>query len=67
MNVKKIIKDIKIKKIYGEIPNEVSSISADSRKIKKDSVFVATVGYRVDGHNFINKAVEQGAILIIAS
>lgn len=43
----------------------VSSVALDSRKVKKDSLFVATAGTTVDGHSFIDKAIELGAIAIV--
>ena len=67
MNILDIIDNIKIKTIYGKLPNSVNSISQDSRKIGKRDVFVAIKGYTVDGHNFIEKVIEQGAALVIAS
>ncbi len=38
----------------------------DSRKIQKGQTFVAIKGFTVDGHNYINKAIENGATEIIA-
>jgi UDP-N-acetylmuramoyl-L-alanyl-D-glutamate--2,6-diaminopimelate ligase len=43
----------------------ISSVTFDSRKVKKDSLFVATKGTAVDGHEFITKAIESGAIAIV--
>ncbi|MCQ2497093.1 MAG: UDP-N-acetylmuramoyl-tripeptide--D-alanyl-D-alanine ligase [Lachnospiraceae bacterium] len=45
--------------------NECSSLVIDSRKIEKDSVFVATVGAKVDGHSFIAQVFEKGAMGVI--
>lgn len=67
MDILKIIDSIKIKKIYGTLPKEINSISQDSRNIGEGDVFIAVKGYTVDGHDFINKVIEQGAKLIIAS
>ena len=67
MNILDIINNIKIKTIYGQLPNSVNSISQDSRKIGKGDVFIAIKGYTVDGHNYIEKVIEQGAALVIAS
>ena len=39
----------------------ISSIFYDSRKIKKDSLFIAIKGYYSDGHKYIKQAVEIGA------
>ncbi|MGZ4037504.1 MAG: UDP-N-acetylmuramoyl-L-alanyl-D-glutamate--2,6-diaminopimelate ligase, partial [Bacteroidia bacterium] len=43
----------------------ISSITFDSRKVKKDTLFVATKGTATDGHKFIDKAIESGAAAII--
>ena len=43
----------------------VKNICFDSRKVAEGDVFVATRGTAVDGHNFITKAVEQGAVAVV--
>ncbi len=45
--------------------NELISIETDSRKCTPNSVFVAVQGYSVDGHDFINQAINNGASLVI--
>lgn len=40
----------------------VSSIERDSRNIKENSLFLAIKGSRVDGHDFIEKCYDAGAI-----
>ncbi len=50
---------------FGEadlLERELSSIVTDSRKVKKESLFAAIVGERVDGHNFIPSCIEAGAL-----
>lgn len=42
------------------------NIKTDSRKVKKGDIFVALRGIVGDGHNFIDKAIENGATKIIA-
>ncbi len=42
------------------------SIQVDSRKIKQGDIFVAIKGLNTDGHDFIEKAIENGASKIIA-
>lgn len=56
----KILKDIKLDRKY-------EGIEYDSRKIKKNYVFVALEGANVDGHKFIDDAVKNGATCIIVS
>ena len=38
----------------------------DSRKVKPGQTFVAIKGYTVDGHDFIDKAIQNGASAVIA-
>ena len=42
------------------------NIKSDSRKVKPGDIFVALRGVDGDGHNFINKAIENGASKIVA-
>ena len=44
---------------------EINNIVFDSRKVEKGTVFIAQKGGTVDGHLFINKAIELGAIAVI--
>ena len=46
---------------------EYKEMEYDSRKIKEGDIFAALTGAAVDGHDYIEKAIERGAKLIIAS
>ncbi len=52
-------------KIYGETDKIVKGISIDSRKVESGFVYAALLGGIVDGHDFIEKAIENGAICIL--
>ncbi|MCY8934917.1 UDP-N-acetylmuramoyl-L-alanyl-D-glutamate--2,6-diaminopimelate ligase [Bacillus atrophaeus] len=45
---------------------DIASIEMDSREVKTGSLFVCVKGYTVDGHDFAQKAVENGASAIVA-
>ena len=45
---------------------EVKAVSTDSRACK-DALFVALVGERFDGHDYIAKAIEGGAVAVLSS
>ena len=62
----KIFKDVEYKILKDSKKFEIKGIEYDSRKIKKDFVFVAMSGSETDGHNFIQKAIDNGAKMIIA-
>ena len=43
----------------------IEGIGYDSRKIRENFVFIAMSGNNVDGHNFIQKAIDNGAKMIV--
>lgn len=45
---------------------EVSCVVIDSRKIKKDGLFIAIKGARADGHAFIPQVMEKGALCAVS-
>ena len=51
--------------VHGTLELELSQVDSDSRTVKQNSVFVAVKGTQVDGHEFIAKAIELGAIAIV--
>ena len=65
----KILKDIlykvSVNTIYGDTNLEISQIDFDSRAVKEGSLFVAQKGVSVDGHLFIDKAIQLGATSVI--
>lgn len=65
----KLLSDIlykaRIEEVIGSTHVAISSVTFDSRKVKKDTLFVATRGTATDGHKFIEKAIEAGAAAIV--
>src|SRR5690606_23042004 len=51
--------------IIGNVDVEINSVEFDSRKIQSGTLFVAQSGTQVDGHDFIQKSIESGAIAIV--
>lgn len=50
---------------YPDLP--VNCITTDSRKIEKGCVFIAVVGERFDGNDFVMEALEKGAAAAVVS
>lgn len=50
---------------YNFVEKEVYGITHDSRKVKKGYVFVAVQGHKIDGHEFVANAIENGAIALV--
>jgi UDP-N-acetylmuramoyl-L-alanyl-D-glutamate--2,6-diaminopimelate ligase len=51
--------------ITGSSDKNITGIHSDSRKIRKGYVFVAVSGTQSDGHAFIDKAIENGAVAVV--
>lgn len=49
----------------GVMNREATGVVIDSRLVAKDYIFIATVGERVDGHNYIENAFQKGALAVI--
>ena len=60
-----VLYKVKLREVKGSTAVEVSDIQIDSRKIKAGSAFVAVKGTASDGHEFIEKAIENGATVIV--
>ena len=60
-----ILYKVPIEGIFGNPKVKISSISFDSRNIKKNSLFIAQKGNKFNGHQFISKAIENGATAIV--
>ena len=60
-----ILRGLKVKQIVGDAEREVAQIVFDSRKATANSLFVAVRGTQVDGHSFILKVIESGAVAVI--
>ncbi|MBL4624905.1 MAG: UDP-N-acetylmuramoyl-L-alanyl-D-glutamate--2,6-diaminopimelate ligase [Flavobacteriales bacterium] len=65
----KLLKDILYKagidEVVGSTNAAIEKICFDSRSVTKLSLFVAVPGTQVDGHDFIDQAVEDGAVAIV--
>lgn len=60
-----ILQDIKVIEVTGNQTLSVTDIQFDSRLVTPGCVFVAVKGTQTDGHEFITKAIELGAVAII--
>ena len=63
--LKDILYKVSVNAVYGDTNVKVAQVDFDSRKVVKDSLFVAQIGNSVDGHLYIDKAISIGATTII--
>lgn len=66
MVLRDVLKDTEYKLVCGKIDSEIGKIEIDSRKVEKGDMFFALTGLGADGHNYIEKAVANGASVIVA-
>jgi UDP-N-acetylmuramoyl-L-alanyl-D-glutamate--2,6-diaminopimelate ligase len=66
MNIRQLIDSLDVTLIAGNLADEINDIAYDSRKVGKDSLFVAIRGYKDDGHKYIEQAIQSGATCIVA-
>jgi UDP-N-acetylmuramyl pentapeptide synthase len=65
MILDEIMKGIETLDISGDTGIDITGLSYDSRKADKGHLFFALPGEHADGHSFIEKAVERGAVAIV--
>ena len=64
--LKDILYNVALQSVQGTTDICINSIQYDSRKVDKNDVFIAIKGMHSDGHLFIEKAIENGASVIVA-
>lgn len=65
MQLHQLIQFVAPKQVVGDTHMTIDTIAIDSRNVTKGSLFVAIKGVQADGHAFIEKAIEQGAVAIL--
>ncbi|WP_167605136.1 UDP-N-acetylmuramoyl-L-alanyl-D-glutamate--2,6-diaminopimelate ligase [Maribellus sediminis] len=64
MELSRLIENIDVVQLLGNETGDISGIEFDSRKVEQGTAFVAQRGVHVDGHVFIEKAIEKGAVAV---
>lgn len=65
IQLKDILYKVAIEKVVGDTSVAVGELHFDSRQVKLDDVFIAIRGAVSDGHNYIQQAEKQGALVIV--
>ena len=63
--LKEILFGVNIDSVYGDTNLSISGISFDSRQIKQNNIFIAIKGYDLDGHNYIDQSINNGAKVVV--
>ena len=65
MRLKEILTNVEVLNVLGDTDIEVTGVNIDSRRIEAGHLFVAIPGTQTDGHKFIPKAIELGAVAVL--
>ena len=63
--LKDILYKVHIRSVHGSTGIEINDLQVDSRYIQPGACFIAIKGVSTDGHEYINKAIELGAIAVV--
>ena len=66
MRLEELLAEIKGAKVSGSEEADIGALCYDSRKAAPGSLFIAVRGNSVDGHDFVEKAEEQGVTAVLA-
>ena len=66
MELRKLLEGIEVKKVTGETLKEIEGIAYHSKQVRKEFLFAAIRGMEVDGHQFIEEAIERGAEAVVS-
>ena len=61
MKLKNILQGLENLKLKGDLDLEIEGIESNSKNVKPGFLFIAIKGFSVDGHKYINNAIENGA------
>ena len=65
MNLKNILSGLQGLKAKGNLDLEIEGIESNSKNVRQNFLFVAIKGFVSDGHEYIQEAIENGAIAIV--
>jgi len=65
MVLRDILYKVKIRSVVGSTEIEIKDVQIDSRQVTPSSLFIAVKGTVIDGHQFIQIAMQQGAAAIV--
>ncbi len=65
MKLRDLTKNIRNATFCGSDEADIKGVNIDSRKIEAGHLFIAIKGTQADGHQFISKAIEKGAVAVL--
>ncbi|MBY0476680.1 MAG: UDP-N-acetylmuramoyl-L-alanyl-D-glutamate--2,6-diaminopimelate ligase [Chitinophagaceae bacterium] len=63
--LKDILYKVHLRSVHGSTGIDINDLQIDSRNVKAGACFIAIKGVSTDGHEYISKAIELGAVAVI--
>lgn len=65
MKLNKILEGLEVKETVNDLDLDITNIHSDSRKIKQGGLFIAIDGYLQNGIDYLDSAIQNGAVAAI--
>ncbi len=65
MTIAELLRGLKVIRVKGSLERKIKGIAYDSRHVKDGYLFVAVKGFSVDGHAYINDAINRGCVGVV--
>ncbi|MDE6720610.1 MAG: UDP-N-acetylmuramoyl-L-alanyl-D-glutamate--2,6-diaminopimelate ligase, partial [Bacteroidaceae bacterium] len=65
MKLKELVGKLKVLEVKGDMERGICGVQIDSRQVEEGHLFMAVRGTVADGHSYIGKAVEKGAVAVL--
>lgn len=65
MKLKDLVSGLKVLEVKGDMERDIQGVNIDSRQIGANHLFIAVKGTVADGHSYIGKAIELGAVAVV--
>ncbi|ALS21365.1 UDP-N-acetylmuramoyl-L-alanyl-D-glutamate--2,6-diaminopimelate ligase [Paenibacillus naphthalenovorans] len=66
MQLKELASQLAVSRLVGDDRINITGLQTDSRKVNPGDLFICIPGFAVDGHDYAGKAVERGAVALVA-
>ncbi len=66
MKLMQLLEDVEVKEIIGSEHLNISGIAFSSFDVKPGNIFVCISGFKTDGHDYAEDAIQRGAIAVLA-
>ena len=67
MHIMKLFENVVVKKLINYRDIEIDSITADSREVGENSLYICLIGERANGHDHITEAISRGAVALVTT